>query len=225
MGFKGAKPFCESLSTFFSEESRGPSRPERQVKRDLRGKSEAGKGERSREKMRAHTKRTAGKQAREIRAKAAGGRAGRRNEIHRTRAHLREASRTAAGRRRSPGTKAAGGAQAGNKAAETAVLPCTPGAAGQTAASNFPHTLRLQKNSRGSRMDEKAGLKGYNSGRPRKERPARHMARHTGRRKDPLRTGKTRVRSFACPEGPCKTGPPKIRFAVFGWHGLFASRF
>ena len=56
------------------------------------------------------------------------------------------------------------------------------------------------------------------------KRPAQHMARHAGQ-KDPLRTGKTRVRSFACPEGPCKTGPPKIRFAVFGWHGLFASRF
>ena len=37
----------------------------------------------------------------------------------------------------------------------------------------------------------------------------------------PLRTGKIRVRSFACPEGPCEPGPPKNRFAVFGWHGLF----
>ena len=58
MGFKGAKPFCESLSTFFSEESRGPSRPERQVKRDLRGKSQAEKGKRQKKK-RAH-KRMAG---------------------------------------------------------------------------------------------------------------------------------------------------------------------
>ena len=54
MGFKGAKPFCESLSTFFSEESRGPSRPERQMKRILRGKSQAEKGEKTREKSRAH---------------------------------------------------------------------------------------------------------------------------------------------------------------------------
>ena len=36
----------ESLSTFFSEESRGPSRPERQMKRKLRGKSQTEKGER-----------------------------------------------------------------------------------------------------------------------------------------------------------------------------------
>ena len=55
------------------------------------------------------------------------------------------------------------------------------------------------------------------------ERPACHMARHAGQ-KEPLRTGKIRVRSFACPEGPCEPGPPKIRFAVFGWHGLFLLR-
>ena len=55
------------------------------------------------------------------------------------------------------------------------------------------------------------------------ERPARHMARHAGQ-KEPLRTGKIRVRSFACPEGPCEPGPPKNRFAVFGWHGLFLLR-
>ena len=42
--------------------------------------------------------------------------------------------------------------------------------------------------------------------------------------KEPLRTGKIRVRSFACPEGPCEPGPPKNRFAVFGWHGLFLLR-
>ena len=53
------------------------------------------------------------------------------------------------------------------------------------------------------------------------ERPARHMARHAGQ-KEPLRTGK--IRSFACPEGPCEPGPPKNRFAVFGWHGLFLLR-
>ena len=53
-GFKGAKPFCESLSTFFSEESRGPSRPERQRKRILRGNSQTGKGKR--QMKNAHTK-------------------------------------------------------------------------------------------------------------------------------------------------------------------------
>ena len=56
-----------------------------------------------------------------------------------------------------------------------------------------------------------------------KKRPARHMARHAGQ-KEPLRTGKMRIRSFACPEGPCEPGPPKNRFTVFGWHGLFLLR-
>ena len=175
------------------------------------------KAKNKREKPRTQSARRAGREQKRRR------RAGR-EQIHRTQAHLREVPHTAAGRRRSPGTKAAGGAQAGNKAAETAVLPCTPGAAGQTAASNFPHTLRLQKNSRGSRMDEKAGLKGYNSGRRRKNGQPGTWRDTPGAEKS-FRTGKTRVRSFACPEGPCKTGPPKIRFAVFGWHGLFALHF
>ena len=159
MGFKGAKPFCESLSTFFSEESRGPSRPERQVKRDLRGKSQAEKGEKTRGKSRAH------------------------------KAHGRQtASRP---RRRGPGTKAAGCPQARNKAAHR------------------------QKKRRGT------GRKSpHNSGRPRKNgRPGRRRGA-LGAEK-PLRTGKIRVRSFACPEGPCEPGPPKNRFAVFGWHGFF----
>ena len=59
------------------------------------------------------------------------------------------------------------------------------------------------------------------AGRAKTTSPAHGAACRT---KKSLRTGKTRVRSFACPEGPCKTGPPKIRFAVFGWHGLFLLR-
>ena len=195
MGFEGAKPFCESLSTFFSEESRGPSRPERQVKSSLRGKSEAGKGERQ-ERKAVHTRRTAGKAQKRQSNTQAG------KQRHRMRAHLRETSRTAAGRRHLP----------------------APGAAsptGQTVAAKAPHTLRLQKNSQGSRMDEKAGLKGHNSGRPCKDdQPA--TWRGTPGAEKPLRTGKTRVRSFACPEGLCETGPPKNRFAVFGWHDFFS---
>ena len=50
MGVRRGSAPRESLSTFFSEESRGPSRPERQVKRSLRGKSQTGKGEREKEK-------------------------------------------------------------------------------------------------------------------------------------------------------------------------------
>ena len=48
--------------------------------------------------------------------------------------------------------------------------------------------------------------------------------RGTPNAEKPLRTGKIRVCSFACPEGPCEAGPPKNRFAVFGWHGLFLLR-
>ena len=71
-GSKGQRP-RESLSTFFSEESRGPSRPERQMKRSLRGKSQTGKGERYGEKC-AHKQRRTGKQATgtKIRIKPAG---------------------------------------------------------------------------------------------------------------------------------------------------------
>ena len=50
---RGSAP-RESLSTFFSEESRGPSRPERQRKRILRGNSQTGKGKR--QMKNAHTK-------------------------------------------------------------------------------------------------------------------------------------------------------------------------
>ena len=55
------------------------------------------------------------------------------------------------------------------------------------------------------------------SGRLRKSGQPRQPARHA-KRKRSLRTGKIRVRSFACPEGPCEPGPSKKRFAVFGWH-------
>ena len=55
------------------------------------------------------------------------------------------------------------------------------------------------------------------------ERPARHMARRAGRRKTPPNRQNTRS-LFCLPGGPCEPGPPKIRFAVFDWHGLFLLR-
>ena len=68
-------PPRESLSTFFSEESRGPSRPERQMKRFLRGKSEAGKRKNKREKPCTQSARRAnGKQAPAARARHKSGR-------------------------------------------------------------------------------------------------------------------------------------------------------
>ena len=76
-GFEGGAtaPPRESLSTFFSEESRGPSRPERQMKRFLRGKSEAGKRKNKREKPCTQSARRAnGKQAPAARARHKSGR-------------------------------------------------------------------------------------------------------------------------------------------------------
>ena len=98
-------------------------------------------------------------------------------------------------RQRRPDTKAAGCPQAGDKTA-----------------------AHRQKKRRGT------GRKSpHNSGRPRKNgRPGRRRGALGA--ENPLRTGKIRVRSFACQEGPCEQGPPKIRFAVFGWHSLFLLR-
>ena len=48
----------------------------------------------------------------------------------------------------------------------------------------------------------------HNSGRPRKNGQPGTWRGVPGAEK-PLRTGKIRVRSFACPEGPCEPGPPK----------------
>ena len=94
-----------------------------------------------------------------------------------------------------PDTKAAGCPQAGTKAA-----------------------AHGQKKRRGTRHESS-----HNSGRPRKnDQPGRRRGAPNAEK--PLRTGKIRVRSFACPEGPCEPGPPKNRFAVFGWHGLFLLR-
>ena len=128
------------------------------------------------------TKRTAGKKAAgaKIRTKPAGGRHAGREQSHRTRVHQREVPHTAAGRRQ-----------------------------------RRPNKKRWPARRLGTRQRHTGGK---NAGAPvtkaaataaaAQERPARHMARRAGRRKN-LRTGKIRVRSFACPEGPCEPGPPK----------------
>ena len=156
------------------------------MKRVLRGRSQAGKGERQ-ERKAAQTKHRTGEQRRPG-AKAA--------------------------------TTAAGGLQAGNK-----------GDGGQTASrQRRPNKKRRTAASRGQDSGtpaEKCRNTGHKSrrknGRPRKnDQPGRRHG--TPGAEKPLRTGKIRVRSFACPEGPCEPGPPKNRFAVFGWHGLFLLR-
>ena len=118
------------------------------------------------------------------------------------------AKRMAGRRQRRPGAKAAGGVWAGKQRRR--------------------RRTRLQQASRtaaraaaGNTRRDTACKSRRNSGWPRKN--GHIMARRAGQKK-PLRTGKMRIRSFACPEGPCEPGPPKNRFAVFGWHGLFLLR-
>ena len=89
----------------------------------------------------------------------------------------------------------------------------------QTVAAAIPAHAALAEKRRDTRT-RKPGDSSYSScksGQP------RQTERHAGQ-KEPLRTGKICVRSFACPEGPCEPGPPKNRFAVFGRHGLFLLR-
>ena len=95
---------------------------------------------------------------------------------------------------------------------------CTKQTSRTDSAKEFPaHTQRLQKKCRDNDHTSR-----HSSGRlPTNGRPGRRRGM-PGTEK-PLRTGKIRVRSFACPEGPCEPGPPKNRFAVFGWHGFLAA--
>ena len=112
-----------------------------------------------------------------------------------TQAHGGQTAGSGSAGQTKPDTKDAGCPQAGNKAAA--------------------HRRKKRQNT-GRKIP-------HNSGRPRKNSQPRQTARHA-KRKRSLRAGKTRIRSFACPEGALCTGPPKIRFAVFDWHGLFLLR-
>ena len=161
MGFEGAKPFCESLSTFFSEESRGPSRPERQVKRDLRGKSQAEKGKRQKKK-RAH-KRMAGRQ-----------------------------------RQRRPDQ------------AQKYQTTHKPG-------TRQRHTGRKKPGHRAQKPSQQRQAA--------QERPARHMARHIGRRKTPPNRQNSRS-LFCLPGGALWNGAAKKSLRCF-WlaRSFFAARF
>ena len=148
------------------------------------------------------------------------------------RAHLRETSRTAAGRRHLPAPGAA--SQTGQTAAAKA--PHTQAHGGQTVGSGSAGQTKpdakaadcpqARNKAAEYRQKTRRGIgheSPHSSGRPRKnDQPA--TWRGTLDAEKPLRTGKIRVRSFACPEGPCEPGPPKNRFAVFGWHGLFLLR-
>ena len=156
----------------------------------------------------AHTKRTAGS-----------GSAGQTNR----RKSLRKGGRKAA---RRSGTKR-------RNTAEKGKIP--PWASREKAAKNLCPLHKADKQDRQCQRIPRAHAAlaektpGHRAQKPTQQRlaaqeqPARHIARHAGQ-KEPLRTGKMRVRSFACPEGLCEPGPPKTRFAVFGWHGLFLLR-
>ena len=116
-------------------------------------------------------------------------------------------------------TKAAGCLQAGNKAddGQTASRQRRPNKKRRT--THRPGT-RQRNTDRKNAETPSTKANRPDSGRLRKSGQPGQTARRAGQ-KEPLRTGKIRVRSFACPEGPCEPEPPKIRFAVFGWHGLF----
>ena len=178
--------------------------------------------------MRAHTKRTADKQATgaKVCTKAA---------EHEGRKHSRRTRPTCGKAHAQPpgGTSLHPGAasQTGQTAAEKALHTQAHG--GQTgakirtkSAGSKTRRPRTRQRSTGRKHAKAPGAKANrpDSGRLRKSGcPGRR--RGTPGAEKPLRTGKIRVRSFACPEGPCEPGPPKNRFAVFGWHGLFASHF
>ncbi len=232
MGFKGAKPFCESLSTFFSEESRGPSRPERQVKRILRGKSEAGKGERQ-EREHAHTKRAAGKQ------QAAATQAGpsqtqkrqntqARKQRHGMRAHLRQASRTAAGRRHLPAPRR-GEPNRPNSGSESPAHTSAWQANGRprqrrpdTKAAGCPQAgdktaAHRQKKRRGTGHESHTTA----TGDARTPTPAGGAAHWT--QKNPSEQAKFAFALLPARRGLVKRGRQKT-LRCFGWHGLFLLR-
>ena len=152
-----------------------------------------------------------------------------------TRAHLREASRTAAGRRHLPAPRRGepnrpnsgrkSPAHTSARRANGKQAPAAQTRPGQAQKQQAAHKPGTRQRSTGRKHAKAPGAKANrpDSGRLRKSGcPGRR--RGTPGAEKPLRTGKIRVRSFACPEGPCEPGPPKNRFAVFGWHGLFLLR-
>ena len=207
MGFKGAKPFCESLSTFFSEESRGPSRPERQMKRDLRGKSEAGKGKKNkREKPCTQS------------AWQANGKSG--NQTRRPGNDAAECGQ----RKAAEGRHDCGKPHAQPPGGGTSLHPGAASQTGQTAAAKAPHTQAHGRQTAGSaarpnqtqkqQAAHKPGPGGgtpakkrrgtgrkspHNSGRFRKNGQPRQTARRIGRRKTP--PNRQNSRSLFCLPG------------------------
>ena len=199
MGFEGAKPFCESLSTFFSEESRGPSRPERQVKSILRGKSEAGKGERQ-ERKAVHTRRTAGKAQKRQSNTQAG------KQRHRMRAHLRETSRTAAGAAAPPCPRRS--------------KPNRPNSGSKSPA----HTAPAEKLTGQQNGTQKAGQKGTTAaGRAKTTSPPHGAARRA--QKNPSEQAKLAFALLPARRGFVKRGRQKIASLFLAGTIFLASRF
>ena len=102
------------------------------------------------------------------------------------------------------------------------------GSAGQTKPDAKAADCPQARNKAAAHRQKNAGTPGTKANRPGSGRLRKSGQpgtwRGTPSAEKPLRAGKIRVRSFACPEGPCEPGPPKNRFAVFGWHGLFLLR-
>ena len=130
-------------------------------------------------------------------------------------ARKRTAGKQGSGRKNPHKSGRRHGTRAGNKDAErgrtsgkSRTQPPGGGSVGQTKNGGQPAGWEQGSDTPAEKTPEHRSQKPPQQRSAAQERPARHMARRAGRRKN-LRTGKIRVRSFACPEGPCEPGPPK----------------
>ena len=130
-------------------------------------------------------------------------------------ARKRTAGKQGSGRKNPHKSGRRHGTRAGNKATErgrtsgkSRTQPPGGGSVGQTKNGGQPAGWEQGSDTPAEKTPEHRSQKPPQQRSAAQERPARHMARRAGRRKN-LRTGKIRVRSFACPEGPCEPGPPK----------------
>ena len=108
------------------------------------------------------------------------------------------------------------GTRAGNKATErgrtsgkSRTQPPGGGSAGQTKNGGQPAGWEQGSDTPAEKTPEHRSQKPPQQRQAAQGRLTRHMARRMPGAEKSLRTGKIRVRSFACPEGPCEPGPPK----------------
>ena len=130
------------------------------------------------------------------------------------RTQKRTARKQGSGRKNPHKTGRRHGTRAGNKATERG---CTSGksrtqppggSAGQTKNGGQPAGWEQGSDTPAEKTPEHRSQKPSQQRLAAQERPARHMARHIGRRKTPPNRQNTRS-LFCLPGGPCEPGPPK----------------